>query len=874
MILQHPVPSEQRRTPWFVRTPIGLLAVSLVALAIGLQPPAASAAGPLSWSAPVPIDQPQVPLTAVSCPSASLCVAVDVEGDVLTSTNPTGGASAWTTTPVDASHFLNAIACPTTSLCVAVDGHGNVVTSTDPTGGASAWTVASVSSALNKVSCPTSTFCAASTGGGEVVTSTNPTGGASAWQSTVIDSGHELASIACASASMCVAVDRQGDLVTSINPTGGAAAWSTPVEIAALANDTPESLNAVACPTTTFCAAVDGYDYNEFDGLSTGDVVTSTNPTGGAAAWSTPAHIANGLFGVTCPSSSFCATTDLSGDVFAATNPQGGASAWSSNKIDSVDGLFTDLAGIACPTASLCVAVDSQGNVVTGTPAAEEPPTGSTQLSWAAPTTIDPGQTLTAIFCPSAPPEALCVAVDNAGNVLTSTNPAGGASAWQKTNIDGTTPLTAVSCEYEGCVAVDGLGNLLIGPGPSTGGTGTWKKTAIDPGNGGLTGVSCPSRDIAQIQFCLAVDHAGNAVLSGGPGEWNNTLIDAPSGHLTGLSCTEFSEWCITWDNLGNVLTSGDPYEGAGAWTVAALDPGTGITGGVCPAQNVMTLNYCLAVDQAGNVMATTEPTGGASAWSVSHVDAHGLTGVSCPYLEPGRFCAAVDDTGNAVTSSNPLGGVAAWSVTPIDLGTSLTGISCPYDGGGTLCVAIDATGQVIVGTGAGAASPPEETSQPESKTSQPPPGSTPTNPTPASTTAGSGATTISSVQLKALLARQLTPSGKTATIAALLKHGGLSLSFTAPEAGRLVVQWYDLPSGAKLAKATKAKPVLIAAGKLTFAAAGTGRVKLTLTAQGRKLLKHVRRVKLEAKAGFTPRGGAMVSSIGGLWMASAGLGR
>ena len=100
-----------------------------------------------------------------------------------------------------------------------------------------------------------------------------------------------------------------------------------------------------------------------------------------------------------------------------------------------------------------------------------QPPAASAAgpLSWSAPVSIDPGQTLTAVFCPSAPPEALCVAVDNAGNVLTSTNPAGGASAWQKTNIDGTTPLTAVSCAYEGCVAVDGLGNLLIGPGPSTG---------------------------------------------------------------------------------------------------------------------------------------------------------------------------------------------------------------------------------------------------------------------------------------------------------------------------------------------------------------------------------------------------------------------
>jgi hypothetical protein len=499
--------------------------------------------------------------------------------------------------------------------------------------------------------------------------------------------------------------------------------------------------------------------------------------------------------------------------------------------------------------------------------ALQSPAASAAPLSWSAPVSIDPGQTLTAVFCSSAPPEALCVAVDNAGNALTSTNPAGGAGAWQKTNIDGTTPLTGVSCAWEGCVAVDGLGNLLIGPGPSTGGTGTWHKTAIDPGNGGLTGVSCPSRDIAQIQFCLAVDHVGNAVLSGGPGEWNNTLIDAPGGHLTGLSCTEFSEWCITWDDLGNVLTSGEPYEGASAWTVAAVDPGTGITGGACPAQNVMTLNYCLAVDQAGNVMATTEPTSGPSAWSVSHVDANGLTGVSCPYVEPGRFCAAVDDAGNAVTSSNPLGGVAAWSVTSVDPGTSLTGISCPYSGSGTLCVVIDVTGNVIVGTGAAEEPPHEEEPAPKEEPhhEQPPGGES--SKLPPVSCCDYAVKIISAAHLKALLARQLIPSGKAATIGALLKHGGLSLSFTAPEAGSLGVQWYQVPSRAKLAKTTKVKPVLVASGKLTFSAAGTGKVKLTLTAQGRKLLRHAKRLKLEAKGIFTPQSGVAVSSISGFWL-------
>lgn len=489
-------------------------------------------------------------------------------------------------------------------------------------------------------------------------------------------------------------------------------------------------------------------------------------------------------------------------------------------------------------------------------------------LSWSAPALIDPGQTLTAISCPFAPPlpEALCAAVDDAGNVLISTNPTGGASAWQKTNIDGTTPLTAVSCQWEACIAVDGLGNALVGSGTGGGPSSwTWTTTTIDPGNGGLTGVSCPPRDVGQVGFCLAVDHAGNAVLR--TNGWKVEAIDAPGGHVSGLSCTEFSEWCIAWDDLGNVLTSGEPAEGASTWTVTSIDPAANLTGVSCPYISGTGYNsaheYCLAADQAGNVLAAAKPAVGASAWTTRHIEAHGFTGVSCPFVLEAYFCAAVDDAGNAATSSNPLGGAADWSVTPIDPGISLTGVSCPYSENGPLCFAISANGEVIVGTGASEEPAPKE--EPPHEVSPPTTGGGGTDNGKITDGGFSTVSTISSARLKALLASQLTPSGKVATIGSLLKHGGLSLSFTAPEAGRLVVQWYQVPSGAKLAKTTKAKLVLIASGKLTFSAAGTGRVKLTLTAQGKKLLKHVKRVRLEAKGTFVPVGGVGVSAVGRL---------
>ncbi len=110
---------------------------------------------------------------------------------------------------------------------------------------------------------------------------------------------------------------------------------------------------------------------------------------------------------------------------------------------------------------------------------------------------------------------------------------------------------------------------------------------------------------------------------------------------------------------------------------------------------------------------------------------------------------------------------------------------------------------------------------------------------------------TISSAQIAALLGSQLIPSGTAAKIEALLKNGGLTMPFKALEAGTLVVQWYEVPAGAKLAKHSKAKPVLVALGRVTFSAAGTGRIKVGLTTAGKRLLRHAKQLKLVAKGMF-----------------------
>jgi len=109
-----------------------------------------------------------------------------------------------------------------------------------------------------------------------------------------------------------------------------------------------------------------------------------------------------------------------------------------------------------------------------------------------------------------------------------------------------------------------------------------------------------------------------------------------------------------------------------------------------------------------------------------------------------------------------------------------------------------------------------------------------------------------SSAHIKASLTGQITPHGKAAGIAALMKNQGYALSFTALSAGNVVIDWYYLPNGAHLASG-KPKPVLVAVGKATFTRAGTLKITIKLTANGKRMLKHTKRLTLTAKGTFTP---------------------
>jgi hypothetical protein len=120
----------------------------------------------------------------------------------------------------------------------------------------------------------------------------------------------------------------------------------------------------------------------------------------------------------------------------------------------------------------------------------------------------------------------------------------------------------------------------------------------------------------------------------------------------------------------------------------------------------------------------------------------------------------------------------------------------------------------------------------------------------------------VSSAQIASLLAGEMTPVGRGARLARLLRAGAFALTFTAPEAGSATVGWYFLPPHARLARRKRAKPVLVATGSHVFPAAGTATIEIRLTRAGKDLLRRAGHVQLTAKGVFMPVGSSSPVSV------------
>jgi hypothetical protein len=240
---------------------------------------------------------PAASFTGVACPTTTLCVIADSEsfqlirGYILASTDPAGGPSAWTprdVQPFQTNPLLQAlvvpaipydVSCASAHLCVASDVEGRVLRASDPAGPGTGWRSSYLDSGpmirfkggfyapkLTAVGCgrPATCMVLDEYRRSPVWTTTVPYFGRLGWHPSTIAgtgdfAGGTTGAVACPSSTMCVAGDALGNVVETTDPGAGDPTWS-------LQAIDPNQLAAFSCPTTTLCVGVD----------SIGDVLTGT----------------------------------------------------------------------------------------------------------------------------------------------------------------------------------------------------------------------------------------------------------------------------------------------------------------------------------------------------------------------------------------------------------------------------------------------------------------------------------------------------------------------------------------------------------------------------------------------------------------------
>ncbi len=313
----------------------------------------------MQWGQPIVVD----PLTNagyltdtdISCPSPSLCAAVignadPKHDDVLTYTG--SGWSSPTSLGVDVT-ATQSLSCAGPAYCMlsipTFDQSGFFAQYANGTwsrprpvmlGGKELY------GSVRSLSCTAQSFCLGSTDIDGIIA--YETGD---WVTTANSPDDTLDHLSCATADACVAV---GDSNAAFYD---GSRWSAVAAIDPESPPGPMGLQAVSCPTTTFCVAVDGAgNALSFDGHR----------------WSKPSAIDPshtsyfGLTSVSCPTASFCVAVDGLGHAFAFSRAH-----WAPIGLvdpDAASPRIHDLVrGISCASLTLCVVMSLDGRVVVGT---------------------------------------------------------------------------------------------------------------------------------------------------------------------------------------------------------------------------------------------------------------------------------------------------------------------------------------------------------------------------------------------------------------------------------------------------------------------------------------------------------------------------
>jgi len=289
---------------------------------------ASPAVGSIAWQSPVAVSSS--PLVAVSCATATFCVALDGAGNAYRF-----NGSQWSTPSALGGQSglggeVAAVSCTSPSFCMAIAPGSDAVVSWNGSSWSSPVTVSS--NDLQGVSCVGTTFCATVDGVGDafVYHGTGWARGSGDWGG--------ISGISCVSPSFCMSV------------SGGTSAfdgstWTQPNQQGATANFT-----GVSCPTTSFCMAVDAVGQAlVFTG--TWSAPTEIEPSA-APGGTSPTPSA-----VSCWEPGACVVTDNAGEAISIVN--------GSQRRLVIDPQH-DIDAVSC-AATLCLAVDAEGDAIAGT---------------------------------------------------------------------------------------------------------------------------------------------------------------------------------------------------------------------------------------------------------------------------------------------------------------------------------------------------------------------------------------------------------------------------------------------------------------------------------------------------------------------------
>lgn len=641
-------------------------------------------------SAPIPAGSKDSALSAVSCPSRVVCVAVgwyEVSKDRKWALIERWDGTRWAIqrTPKPGAS-LSAVSCASGQSCMAVGSaqSGKRTLAVAERWGGREWSVDTTparssvaSSVFSGVSCVTAGPCVAvGREGGSLYGSTlaerwdEQRWSLDATPNMVADrtiggpNSSELQSVSCTSDGACTAAgnstswcwdsyDRIWSECTQVAliERWDGSHWSIQHVGKAAADDA--SLGTVSCPSASSCTAIGG------NGILSQEGATWT-------AYSTPQSIESlypQIFGLSCPSRTACIAVGSAGDSNSGLPSMTLALLWNGSRWAVQDtkrvaraAADAELRSVSCPTHRLCVAVGSF-LAASGVPMPlAERWNGSRWSIEASPTPADGGH-LDGISCPS---RTACIAVGSTeSRTLVE---AWNGRAWKIQSSPTPSKVTS-HCGYViGCIALSGVSCasatscLAVGHFAPTGRrldalAETWDgkrwrmASPLDISHlSVLTGVACSS-----TVSCIAVGGGRDGIAEHWDGSsWSSQLLPDPN-EPNAIACASLGTCAV----VGGFAATGESplIEGRenGDWTVTSHNDvlGAELLGVTCVSSGT-----CVAVGDGPPARPRTSAsplvaTWNGTRWAFQSVPVDGtstaqLTGVDCVTTTE---CEAVGDT-------------------------------------------------------------------------------------------------------------------------------------------------------------------------------------------------------------------------------------